>query len=153
MKAKPVRQSRERRVAYATKLRTPRPVLFPQARYLTRKERVALKAYQDYLLAALPDQIERIVLFGSKARGDSTRDSDVDLLVAINGKPIEGLGACDSRWQTIVDPIFDFLMDYGVYLSPTVMHVEKTKEWTPLLEHIRKDGIELWRCAKKTKSN
>lgn len=153
MKAKHTKQLKEQRVAYATKARAPRALPFPQARYLTRKERAALKAYQDYLLEKLPDQIERIVLFGSKARGDSTRDSDVDLLVAINGKPIEGLGACDPRWQTIVDPTFDFLMDYGVYLSPTVMHVEKTKEWTPLLAHIRKDGIVLWRCIKKSKSN
>lgn len=147
---------KEQQAAYATrpaKSRAPRPVLFPQARYLTRKERVALKAYQDYLLAALPDQIERIVLFGSKARGDSARDSDVDLLVAIKGAPIKGLGACDSRWQTIVDPTFDFLMEYGVYLSPTVMHIERTKEWTPLLAHIRKDGVELWRCTKKSISN
>ncbi len=123
---------------------------FPQARYLTRKERIALKAYKDYLLAKLPDQIERIVLFGSKARGDSTRDSDIDLLVAINGKSVVGLGSLDPRWHAIVDPTFDFLMDYGIYISPTVMHIGETKRWTPLLAHVRRDGIELWRRKKKS---
>lgn len=152
MKTKPARQSKEQRVAYAartTKSRTPRALPFPQARYLSRKERIALKAYQDYLLEKLPDQIERIVLFGSKARGDSAPDSDVDLLVNISGPPIEGLGSLDPRWRAIVEPTFDFLMDYQVYISPTVMHMERTNEWTPLLAHIQQDGVLLWQRHKK----
>lgn len=150
MKSKTERQVKEHRTSYSTqKSNVTRVLPFPQARHLTRKERIALKAYQDYLLEKLPDQIERIVLFGSKARGDSQRDSDVDLLVNVNGPPIEGLGSLDTRWRAIVEPTFDFLMDYGVYISPTVMHVERVKEWTPLLAHIQKDGVLLWQRRKK----
>ncbi|MEW5718491.1 MAG: nucleotidyltransferase domain-containing protein [Chloroflexota bacterium] len=157
MRAKPIRQSKEQRVAYATrppKSRTPRPVLFPQARYLTRKERVALKAYQDYLLARLPDQIERIVLFGSKARGDSRRDSDVDLLVVLGGeKPKTAWGLDEPRWFTIVDCTFDFLMQYDVYIAPTVMHSEEMRDEVPLIADIRKEGTELWRHRAIRKRN
>lgn len=139
--------------ARGEKRAAPRRLPFPQARHLTRKERIALKAYKDYLLAKLPEQIERIVLFGSKARGDSRHWSDVDLLVAVSGPPIIGLGSLDPRWHAIVDPTFDFLMDYDVYISPTVMHVEETRKWSPLLAHIRKEGVELWRRRKKATSN
>ena len=149
MKAKQARQLKEQRAAYATrstKSRTPSKLLFPQARHLTRQERVALKAYQDYLLAALPDQIERIVLFGSKARGDSARDSDIDLLVVVGGeKPKTAWGLDEPRWFAIVDCTFDFLMKYGVYIAPTVMHAEETRGWTPLMAKVRKEGTELWR--------
>jgi hypothetical protein len=153
MKAKPVRRLKEQRVTYATKSCAPRQVLFPQARYLTRKERVALKAYKDYLLEKLPDQIERIVLFGSKARGDSTRHSDVDLLVVVKDKPVTNWGLLEPRWFAVVDPTFDFLMNYGVYLSPTVMCLDETKQWTPLLAHVREEGVELWRRRKKNRLN
>ncbi len=155
MSTKQVRRAKEQRAAYAArtpKSRSPRDVLFPQARYLTRKERIALKAYKDYLLEKLPDEIERIVLFGSKARGDSARDSDVDLFINVSGPPIEGLGSLDPRWRAIVEPTFDFLMEYEVYISPTVMHMERTKEWTPLLAHIQKEGILLWQRRKKKAS-
>jgi len=150
MKSKAGRQVIEHRAAYSTqKSNAPRALPFPQAKHLTRKERIALKAYRDYLLEKLPDQIERIVLFGSKARGDSTIDSDVDLMINVSGPPMDGLGSLDARWRAIVDPVFDFLMDYDVYFSPTVIHVDRSKEWTPLSAHIQKDGVLLWQRRKK----
>ena len=40
-----------------------------------------LNEYKDLLLAELPGQIERIILFGSYARGDARAESDVDVMV------------------------------------------------------------------------
>lgn len=157
MKAKQARQLKERSVTYATrasrKPRTKSAVPFPQARYLTRKERIALKAYKDYLLEKLPDQIERVVLFGSKARGDSRHGSDVDLLVVVKDKPAVNWGLSEPRWFTIVDCTFDFLMQYGVYISPTVRYREEAHQGSPLLANIRKEGVELWRRRNKAASN
>jgi hypothetical protein len=40
-------------------------------------------------------------------------------------------------------------MDHDVYISPTVMQVDQMKSWTPLLAHVQKDGVELWRKRNK----
>lgn len=43
--------------------------------------------YRDLVLAALPGRIERIVLFGSRARGDHTEHSDWDMAVYLDRPP------------------------------------------------------------------
>ncbi|MCB9079542.1 MAG: nucleotidyltransferase domain-containing protein [Anaerolineaceae bacterium] len=40
-----------------------------------------LNEHEDLLLAELPGQIERIILFGSYARGNARPESDVDVMV------------------------------------------------------------------------
>ncbi|MCB0166773.1 MAG: nucleotidyltransferase domain-containing protein [Anaerolineae bacterium] len=51
------------------------PVFTPE------KLQYVLDEYKDMLLAELPGQIERIILFGSYARGDARPESDVDVMV------------------------------------------------------------------------
>ncbi len=43
--------------------------------------------YRARLLAALPTQIERILLFGSRARGEAHADSDWDFAVFLDHEP------------------------------------------------------------------
>ena len=40
---------------------------------LTAREQQTLRAYQEFLLQRVPNQIERLVLFGSKARAMTGR--------------------------------------------------------------------------------
>ena len=49
------------------------------SRKITNHE--VLTRYRDALLARLPDQLQRLILFGSQARGDATAGSDIDVLV------------------------------------------------------------------------
>lgn len=122
-------------------------VLFPQARFLTRPERLALNAYKNYLLRRFPDRLERIILYGSKARGDGQMESDLDVLVVINGDMPEKypFDKGEGLWSQIVSPRPDPYQRYGVFLSPLLMNTEETNKWKPLLANIRRDGIELWR--------
>jgi predicted nucleotidyltransferase len=50
---------------------------------LTRPEKTWLKAYSKALQQMHRPAVERLVLFGSKARGDDHPDSDVDVLVIV----------------------------------------------------------------------
>lgn len=50
---------------------------------LSREEQAWLDAYRQTLAEQFPDLIEEIIVFGSKARGTDTADSDFDLLVVI----------------------------------------------------------------------
>jgi predicted nucleotidyltransferase len=120
---------------------------------MNEKERQAVHQYQTWLLSRFPQQIERIVLFGSKARGDAGKDADIDLLVVLRGNAtpvgngLYALGATDPIWREAVGQTFDLLLEYGVEISPTILHENEYREATPLLAHVRQEGIELWKRA------
>jgi len=51
--------------------------------------------YRERALAAFPGRVERIVLFGSRARGEAHDESDWDFAVFLDHKPTQGdRGAC-----------------------------------------------------------
>jgi len=120
---------------------------------LDENEQRALSEYKDFLLRRFPEQVERLILFGSKARGDSVADSDIDVLVVLRKRTEptkEGFypfGSTDPTWREIVGTTFDLLMEYNVNISPTVIGVSEYEEHSPLMAHIKKEGIELWRST------
>ena len=116
---------------------------------LSVQEKAALAEYQSLLLTRFPHRIRRIILFGSKARGDAGPESDLDVLVVLSngGKSRDGfypLGLTDSTWREIVGMTFDLLMEYGVDISPTVISEDEFDEQPPLVRSIVNEGVELW---------
>lgn len=114
-------------------------------RGLTHKERMAILEYEKALVENFPRQLSKIILFGSKARGDSKRNSDLDLLVVLtkNGKQTS---------QEIAMLTHQPIAKYMVDISPIVVEEKFFKNWSPLLEHIKKEGIIIW-TSKRAKKN
>ena len=112
---------------------------------LTQNERKAINEYENLLLEKFPNRIRKIILFGSKARGGSNRNSDLDLLIVLkrNDRQVEKEIACLTH-----EPIAKYL----VLLSPIVVKEDFFREWSPLLEHVKKDGITLWTNAQPKKN-
>ena len=112
---------------------------------LINKEKLAVEEFKELLLKTFPERIDRIIIFGSKARGESTSSSDIDLLVVLtkNGKRI-------ARKIAILThhPIAEYMVD----ISPIVVDERFFKKWSPLLEHINRDGVVIW-TNKKAKKN
>ncbi len=114
----------------------------------------ALIKYQEALLTHCSDQLEHLILFGSQARGEATEESDIDILVLVNWETERLPGGfyatpfSDPRWHTIIDLAADIGVDYGVYISPLVMSERRFQTWSPLLERVKKEGIELWKRSK-----
>ncbi|GAB4430272.1 MAG: nucleotidyltransferase domain-containing protein [Anaerolineae bacterium] len=113
-----------------------------------------LDEYRRRLLAALPGQIERLILFGSYARGQAHAESDVDVLVVVNW-PQERLPDGfyptyynDPRWRTIVDIATEIMLEHGVAISPKVLSVSRFENGEPLIKVVKKEGFELWRQSK-----
>jgi predicted nucleotidyltransferase len=78
---------------------------------------------------------ERIILYGSVARGDDTAESDVDILVLSKDKRA-------TRKQAIKRAI-DVLLDTGTYISVKVLtpgEYEQLQD-THFMRQIRKEGI------------
>jgi uncharacterized protein len=82
--------------------------------------------------------VSKVILFGSKARGDHDKHSDIDLLV---------IAAKLLHWKeekAIVGALFDIGMEYDVIFSPLFTSVD---EWEngifrefPVYQEISRDG-------------
>jgi len=50
---------------------------------LSTAEKQALLLFKQHVLTAFPNSVDAIQLFGSKARGDAAKHSDIDILVVL----------------------------------------------------------------------
>jgi predicted nucleotidyltransferase len=121
------------------------PLMAGKIKGLTKQERKALAEFEALLYKEFPRRLKRLILFGSKARGDSNRDSDLDLLVVIskNGKKVTREIAMLAH-----HPIAKYMVD----ISPIVVEERFFKTWSPLLAHINKEGITIWTNKKAAKN-
>src|SRR5690349_3714571 len=84
------------------------------------------------------DRLERVLLFGSRARGDARPDSDWDIAVFLRG--YEG---SHDEWSRLSGLAFDILLETGIDLSLQPFAPEELAERTPLMHEIRREGIPL----------
>ena len=84
------------------------------------------------------DRIERVVLFGSRARGDAHSDSDHDIAVFLED--------VDDRWREfhrLADLRSEILAETGAFLEARPFRARSFRERTPLMHEIRRDGVDL----------
>lgn len=83
---------------------------------LTPSDAQALAVFANRLREDLREHVVDIRLFGSKARGDATPESDIDVLVVVSA------GLDRRRLQDqVVDLAFDVNLAHDVYISPRVV--------------------------------
>ena len=85
------------------------------------------------------DPKAEVILFGSRARGDSKIDSDWDLLILLNIKVDEELKY--KIWELL----YEIELEYEQVISPIVF---SKKDWeeseiTPLYQNIEIEGVVL----------
>ena len=83
--------------------------------------------------------VEKVIVYGSKARGDSDEDSDIDLLL-VTSRPIPW-----RERKAIIDALFDIEMAYDAIISILIVTVE---DWShgiftafPIYHEIMRDGV------------
>ena len=89
---------------------------------LLPQEKEALQKFVSYLEESIPEKTKNISLFGSKARGDSQKDSDIDILIILDK---------DNRQlrRTIITKAARISLEYDVLLSPRIIGAER---WTEM---------------------
>ena len=90
----------------------------------------------------LGDRVKKIILYGSYARGDFNKNSDIDIMILtdLNEKEIE-----DYR-DKISDIVFEIEVDKEIYISPIIKNVDKYNariHVIPFYMNVQKEGVEL----------
>jgi predicted nucleotidyltransferase len=84
------------------------------------------------------DRIERVVLFGSRARGDGHADSDYDIAVFL--RDLEDRA---QDMNVLAYVATDVLYDLGAVVHAMPYRAGAYNESLPLMHEIRADGIDL----------
>lgn len=92
--------------------------------------------FGERVRALVGDNLLRIVLFGSRARGEGHEHSDLDLLVVVRR-----YDAAERR--RVLDIAADIDDDTGMTLSPIVMDEERLAGSSPLRDAVERDGVPL----------
>lgn len=99
----------------------------------------ALKRFRDALDKIYGERIERVVLFGSRARGDAHADSDYDVAVFLRGS--NDWGAERNRLADLGTQIL--VEEDGPFIHAMPYEAGSYRKRTPLMLAIRTDGVEL----------
>jgi len=107
-------------------------------RIALRKEDIILKVFSECLRQNLGRQVKRIILFGSRARGEAVPDSDYDILILV-----------DKYTREIREQIRGIAWQIGYdndVVIVTIVCEEQEFErrvYEPLFMNIRREGIIL----------
>ncbi|MCD7883059.1 MAG: nucleotidyltransferase domain-containing protein [Lachnospiraceae bacterium] len=84
--------------------------------------------------------LQRIILYGSYARGDYREDSDIDVAAIVRGSRRELQDELKKVWDTS----HDLGLEYGIIVSPTVIpydEYEELKDDLPYYRNIELEGV------------
>lgn len=105
---------------------------------LSAEEKSILKQFKAALEEALDGQLIELKLFGSKARGDDRRDSDVDVLVIV---ATDDWHICD----VVYDIATDIFLQTDLCISPKVISKARfdrlNQEGACFVHNISRDAI------------
>ncbi|HXO03400.1 MAG TPA: nucleotidyltransferase domain-containing protein [Stellaceae bacterium] len=97
-----------------------------------------LRRFRAALDALYGDRIERVVLYGSRARGDAREDSDYDVAVFLH--------ELTERWREvhrIVEVETDILDDTGAVINAMPFPAGAYRQRTGFMREIRLEGVDL----------
>ena len=108
---------------------------------ITRNENAALRAFVQRILGELGAQVRQVILFGSKARGDSNADSDVDVLILTSEE--------DRHLQERINIIASQVsLDYDILFNPLLIAKDRwtqmANERFSICRNVERDGITLF---------
>lgn len=108
-------------------------------RNLTEKEKQAINELVNGLKKLYGNNLSRVILYGSKARGDATEDSDIDIMIVL--KKIDNYTV---EREKINDLVWKISYKYDLLIADTIRSEEEYLTLkTPLLLNVKKEGIEL----------
>lgn len=96
-----------------------------------------LKEFREELESLYQKRLKSLILYGSWARGDATEDSNIDVLIVLEGRVIPG-----KEIDRMIDIITEINLKHGVLISVyPVSEEDYSTINSPLLINVRREGV------------
>lgn len=92
----------------------------------------------------LGKRAKKIILYGSYARGDYNKNSDIDIMILTDLNDDEIIEYRSKIWDYAYDIEFD--NNFDITLSPLVKNIDKFNYWLealPFYTNVQKEGVIL----------
>lgn len=96
------------------------------------------------LLDIFSDNILMIILYGSVARNENTRESDIDIAIVIKNIMDNETRDRFMRWSADMDLKYDKVFSI---IDIEKSNLEKWGHILPFYKNVQKEGIVLWKAA------
>ena len=107
---------------------------------LTQKEKDGLASFKGALQSLLGENLLSLRLFGSRARGEGTEESDLDVLVLVKKKD-------RALCRRIVEESLEVDLAYEINLAPTILSADeyqRNREYgTPFYRNVERESVSL----------
>ncbi len=104
---------------------------------LTRKDRTIAREFQQRLMAIVPVLDMRV--FGSRARGDATEESDLDVFIEV-----------ETLTKTLRERIFDLAWEVGFEMDRVISTIVVTRDDLQhgaaapiLIRQVEREGVQV----------
>jgi len=87
--------------------------------------------------------LKSVILYGSYARGDYTKDSDIDIMILVDLADKK----LDSSLDSLSELGFQYNVEHDVWIMPIVKNIEHFQYWGsayPFYKNVQKEGITLY---------
>ena len=101
-----------------------------------------MQQFANSLKKLLGNTLDSVIVYGSYARGDYSELSDIDvmILVTLTEEKIKKIS------DEISDMAFEYLMKFGVDISPVITNIDHFNYWAdnlPYYRNVRDEGVKL----------
>lgn len=101
-----------------------------------------IRQYAEEIKKLYGNTLTNVILYGSYARGDNTEQSDIDIMILVNSSEDE----IKQTTNKVSDIAFDYLMKYGIDISPVIVNQEHFNYWSdtlPFYRNVQAEGVQL----------
>ena len=115
-------------------------------RNLNNKLKALLAEYVDKVNSIYAEKLIKVILYGSYARGDYTPESDIDIMILVDGDHDEVRVENDA----LASMTYDFDMEHDVYVEYSARSKRYFDYWHkahPFYQNVNREGIVLYESA------
>ncbi len=114
-------------------------------RYISEPYRTLIEKLLQALLEVFGSKLISLVIYGSVAQGDYAKESDVDMLIIVEGLPRERFkrGELFAKAEEKLDKTLDKLLDegYAISFTPIIKTPTEAMKITPLYLDMVEDAV------------
>ena len=111
---------------------------------IPNKTEKLIKEFTTQVYELLGERVKKIILYGSYARGDFNKSSDIDIMILTDLTDEEIIECRDKVYDIAYDIEFD--NNFEAMFSPLIKNIDKFNYWLqakPFYMNVQKEGVVL----------